>query len=93
VDDVRDGVLVEHLLDRVEVSDVAAHPPEPFDLVLRQGEAEARRLLADVEGDHLVLAIEQRADGPDADRAVGAGDEIAAHRSVAPSDADPTRVQ
>jgi hypothetical protein len=93
VDDVRDRVLVERLLDGVQVGDVTADARDPLELVLGQGEGEARRLLADVEADHVVLAVQQRADRPGADRAEGAGHQIAAHRSVAPSEADPTRAQ
>jgi hypothetical protein len=93
VDDVRDRVLVERPLDGVEVADVAAHARDPLHLLGLECDRQPRRLLADVEADHLVTAVEQRANGPDADRPVGAGDEVAAHRSVAPREAEPTRAQ
>jgi hypothetical protein len=90
VDHVRDRVLVERPLDGVEVGDVAAHAGDGASLAWLERERQARRLLADVEADDLVPAVEQRAHGPDADRAERAGDEVTAHRRVAPSEAEPT---
>jgi hypothetical protein len=93
VDHVRDRVLVEHPLDELEVGDVAAHADDALGLLRLERDRQARRLLAEVEGDRLVSPVEQRAQRPGADRAVGAGDEVAAHDSVAPSEAEPTSRQ
>ena len=93
VDHVGDPVLVERALDHVEVGDVGAHAHDALDLLRGERDRHPRRLLGEVEGDDLVPAVQQRADRPHPDRAEGAGDEITAHRSVAPSEAEPTSEQ
>jgi len=75
VDDVRDGVLVEDRVDRVEVGDVADDERDPFDLLGRHDQLETPMVRAEVErGDGRAVA-HQGSDRPGTDASEGARDE------------------
>ncbi len=83
MDDARDRAVVEHVLQRVEVGDVAAHERHAVD-VLAEHEPQAARVLPEVVPDHLVPIREDRAGDPRTEAAEHAGDEDSlAHASGA----------
>ena len=74
-----DRVLVDRPLERGQVGDVALDPREPGERVVVEQQAQAMEVVGGVERhDRGALSRELR-DGPRADAAVGARDEIAIH--------------
>ncbi len=74
VDDARDLVLVEGVLDGVEVGDVARHELDPAGVV-SEYQVEATAVVAEVVADHRVSVVEHASGDPGAEAAQGTGDE------------------
>jgi hypothetical protein len=81
VDHAGHVVLVERALELRQVGHVAVHARQRHELLIRQREPEAVLASAEVVRDDLVAAVEQRADGPGADRPERPGDQVAHPRS------------
>ena len=79
MDDVGDAVLDDHALERREVGDVAAHVGHGAGLVVVERERDPVPVVADVERDDRVPALEQAAHRPHADGAQRARDQDPAH--------------
>ena len=71
MDDVRDPVVVERLLHRGELGDVAAHEGNALELVVGGDLADPARIGRQVERDHGRALLDQVPDGPGADAAQG----------------------
>ncbi len=74
-----DPVLVDRPLERREVGDVALDPGDPGERVVVEQQAEAVEVVGRVERDDARALPHELRDGPRADAAVGAGDEVAMH--------------
>ena len=77
MDDAGDVVLLHHALEVGEVGDVAVDARERLELLVAQREPQAVVAAPEVIGDDGLAAVEQRANGPGAEGAEGAGYEVA----------------
>ena len=75
MDDVRDLAFVDDALERRQVGDVALHMDDGGGLIIVERERHAVPIVADVERDDGVAALEQASDRPDADGAERSRDE------------------
>ena len=77
MDDAGDVVLVHHALEVREVGDVAVHARERRELLVAEREPQPVIAAPEVVGHDVLAAVEQRAHGPRAEGAEGAGHEVA----------------
>ena len=74
-----DRVLVDRPLERGQVGDVALDPREPGERVVVEQQAQPMEVVGGVERDDRGALRDELRDGPCADAAVGARDEVAVH--------------